>query len=94
MGPESKHDGMGSSQVFGSARAFGSPLREPEVVPETQPEVEEMQKGNPKPPHKKKTETRAKKCATVGCRRVVCVNPSFDRRVGGPPNRYFFLFLY
>ncbi|KAJ0582499.1 hypothetical protein HanHA300_Chr04g0152911 [Helianthus annuus] len=47
-------DGMGSSQAFGSAQAFGSPLREPEVVPETQPEVEETQKGKTKRPHKKK----------------------------------------
>ncbi|MFS7904451.1 hypothetical protein Hanom_Chr01g00036231 [Helianthus anomalus] len=50
---------MGSSQAFGSAQSFGSPLHEPEVVPETQPEVTERQKGT----HKKKAETttRAKK---------------------------------
>ncbi|KAJ0890123.1 hypothetical protein HanRHA438_Chr09g0420231 [Helianthus annuus] len=56
-------DGMGSSQAFGSAQAFGSPLHEPEVVPETQPEVTKTQKGKGKQTHKKKakTATRAKK---------------------------------
>ncbi|XP_021988656.1 uncharacterized protein LOC110885283 [Helianthus annuus] len=56
-------DGMGSSQAFGSAQAFGSPLHEPDVVPETQPEVPDTQpetqkgKGKAKRPHKKKVET-------------------------------------
>ncbi|MFS7990922.1 putative No apical meristem-associated domain-containing protein [Helianthus anomalus] len=60
---------MGSSQAFGSAQAFGSPLHEPDVVPETQPEVPDTQpetqkgKGKAKRAHKKKVETntRAKK---------------------------------
>ncbi|MFS7923331.1 hypothetical protein Hanom_Chr03g00259491 [Helianthus anomalus] len=39
-----------SSQAFGSAQAFGSPLREPDVVPVTQPEVEETQKRKNKTP--------------------------------------------
>ncbi|MFS7948956.1 hypothetical protein Hanom_Chr06g00565901 [Helianthus anomalus] len=61
--PNQNTDGMGSSQAFGSAQAFGSPLHEPDVVPETQPEVAETQKGKEKRPHKKKAETttRAKK---------------------------------
>ncbi|KAJ0443693.1 hypothetical protein HanIR_Chr16g0823611 [Helianthus annuus] len=50
-------------QAFGSAQAFGSPLHEPDVIPETQHEVAETQKGKGKRPHKKKadTTTRAKK---------------------------------
>ncbi|MFS8013165.1 putative No apical meristem-associated domain-containing protein [Helianthus anomalus] len=63
--PNQNTDGMGSSQAFGSAQAFGSPLHEPDVVPETQPEVPETQKGKGKAKraHKKKVETntRAKK---------------------------------
>ncbi|XP_021999628.2 uncharacterized protein LOC110896888 [Helianthus annuus] len=67
--PNQNTDGMGSSQAFGSAQAFGSPLHEPDVVPETQPEVPDTQpetqkgKGKAKRAHKKKVETntRAKK---------------------------------
>ncbi|XP_021985354.1 uncharacterized protein LOC110881385 [Helianthus annuus] len=69
--PNQNMDGMGSSQAFGSAQAFGSPLHEPDVVPETQPEVPDTQpetqkgkgKAKAKRPHKKKVETttRAKK---------------------------------
>ncbi|XP_022035265.1 glutathione S-transferase T3-like [Helianthus annuus] len=67
--PSQNTDGMGSSQAFGSAQAFGSPLHEPDVVPETQPEVPDTQpetqkgKGKAKRAHKKKVETntRAKK---------------------------------
>ncbi|KAJ0428795.1 hypothetical protein HanRHA438_Chr17g0807591 [Helianthus annuus] len=61
--PNQNTDGMGSAQ------AFGSPLHEPDVVPETQPEVPDTQpetqkgKGKAKRAHKKKVETntRAKK---------------------------------
>ncbi|XP_035830167.1 glutathione S-transferase T3-like [Helianthus annuus] len=67
--PNQNTDGMGSSQAFGSAQAFGSSLHEPDVVPETQPEVPDTQpetqkgKGKAKRAHKKKVETitRAKK---------------------------------
>ncbi|XP_022032816.1 uncharacterized protein LOC110933925 [Helianthus annuus] len=67
--PNQNTDGMGSSQAFGSDQAFGSPLHEPDVVPETQPEVPDTQpetqkgKGKAKRAHKKKVETntRAKK---------------------------------
>ncbi|KAJ0862590.1 hypothetical protein HanRHA438_Chr12g0551021 [Helianthus annuus] len=61
--PNQNTGGMGSSQAFGSAQAFGSPLHEPDVVPETRPEVTETQKGKGKRAHKKKAETttRAKK---------------------------------
>ncbi|MFS7971999.1 hypothetical protein Hanom_Chr09g00839431 [Helianthus anomalus] len=64
--PNQNMDGMGSSQAFRLARAFGFPLRELEVVPETQSEVEETQKGKTKRPHNKKTETRAKKMCNRG----------------------------
>ncbi|KAM0064251.1 putative glutathione transferase [Helianthus debilis subsp. tardiflorus] len=59
--PSQNMDGMGSSQAIGSAQAFGSPLHEHDVVPETQPEVPdtqpETQKGKGKRAHKKKVET-------------------------------------
>ncbi|KAJ0881544.1 putative No apical meristem-associated domain-containing protein [Helianthus annuus] len=93
--PNQNTDGMGSSQAFGSAQAFGSPLHEPDVVPETQPEVPDTQletqkgKGKAKRAHKKKVETNTrakKKCDNVGARRGVCVNPRFHRCFGGPAN--------
>ncbi|KAJ0623236.1 putative glutathione transferase [Helianthus annuus] len=64
--PSQNMDGMGSSQAFGSAQAFGSPLHEPDVVPETQPEVPDTQpetqkgKGKAKRAHKKKVETNTR----------------------------------
>ncbi|KAJ0448338.1 putative No apical meristem-associated domain-containing protein [Helianthus annuus] len=64
--PNQNTDGMGSSQAFGSAQAFGSPLHEPDVVPETQPEVPDTQpetqkgKGKAKRAHKKKVETNTR----------------------------------
>ncbi|XP_021995346.1 glutathione S-transferase T3-like [Helianthus annuus] len=64
--PSQNTDGMGSSQAFGSAQAFGSPLHEPDVVPETQPEVPDTQpetqkgKGKAKRAHKKKVETNTR----------------------------------
>ncbi|MFS7911933.1 hypothetical protein Hanom_Chr02g00123841 [Helianthus anomalus] len=53
--------GIGSSQAFDSAQAFGSPLRKPDVVPGTQPLEEDAQQNKSKRNHKKKTETRTKK---------------------------------
>ncbi|KAF5801844.1 putative No apical meristem-associated domain-containing protein [Helianthus annuus] len=64
--PSQNMDGLGLSQAFGSAQAFGSPLHEPDVVPETQPEVPDTQpetqkgKGKAKRAHKKKVETNTR----------------------------------
>ncbi|MFS7908956.1 hypothetical protein Hanom_Chr01g00089181 [Helianthus anomalus] len=53
--------GIGSSQAFDSTQAFGSPLREPDIVPGTQSVEEDAQqnisnaaiKRKPKPKRKK-----------------------------------------
>ncbi|MFS7986413.1 hypothetical protein Hanom_Chr11g01010041 [Helianthus anomalus] len=71
--PNQNTDGIGSFQAFRSAQAFFSPLREAEVVPETQPEVEEFQKGTTKRPHKKKQKPpERKKCNRGMPKRSMC----------------------
>ncbi|MFS8007840.1 hypothetical protein Hanom_Chr14g01265681 [Helianthus anomalus] len=52
--PNHNMGGIGSFQAFGSAQTFGSPLREPDFVPDTQPVVEEVQQNKTKRNHKKK----------------------------------------
>ncbi|MFS7988182.1 hypothetical protein Hanom_Chr11g01031661 [Helianthus anomalus] len=72
--PNQNMDGMGSSQAFRSAQAFSSPLRDPEVVPETQPEVEESkkEKQNAHIKRKRKTERKKKTCNRGMTKRSTC----------------------